>query len=273
METLVINLDRRRDRWEAFQESIAELNIPYTRISAVDGRAIDKPKHHLSPWMHLTHEPGKFNIRSTVGCFLSHRKCWQHVVANGLEHALVLEDDATPTPASGAFLQAFKRGPAGLDWIKLHVNRHPDRRDRQVDLNFSIAGNELCVDLSGSKSNNAYIISGAGARKALGMTRLLAPIDHVEWLHATQGLVFAQTRSNVFEPGNLYSSDITETPRASLWRLPATARIRLVRATAGRQILRSNLRKARQKVAAQTRTLHDSDDLVALARGSFTGEP
>lgn len=114
-----------------------------------------------------------------------------------------------------------------------------------------VSGIELCVDVSGSKSTGAYIITNEGAQKALGYNKLLAPIDHVEWLHLRHGLIHAQTHENIFEPLSGNGSTITPVlGNFILRRLHHTARIAVVRATAGRVLLASNLRAARAAAIA-----------------------
>lgn len=94
MISLVINLKHSLTRLETFKATNSSVLKKIVRIEAVDGRKLTDKWQYLSRWMHLTHEPGKFNIMPAIGCFLSHRKCWQYVVDNDLPYALILEDDA-----------------------------------------------------------------------------------------------------------------------------------------------------------------------------------
>lgn len=157
MKALVINLDRNPERWAHVEAAMADVPADVERVSAVDGRLLTDKWQYLSRWMYLTHEPDKFNIMPAIGCFLSHRKCWQHVVDNDLPYALVLEDDTRPTPLTAPFLEAFKASPPPFDWVKLHVNRYGGR-DPQQPIGLSIGGVELCVNTYGSKSAGAYIV-------------------------------------------------------------------------------------------------------------------
>lgn len=252
MKTLVINLDAAVERWDRFRQSSQVPESDVVRVSAVDGRALPDKWAHLSKWMHLTHEPSKFNIMPAIGCFLSHRKCWSRIVEDQLPYALVLEDDARASQLAGQFTSEYEAKAPAIDWLKLCVHRHRDRVDSQVDINLNIAGVELCVDMRGSKSTAAYIITNHGARKALGMTKILAPIDHLEWLHARQGLLFAQTRTNLFELDAEMESTISPQNTTSILRLPAIMRIGLVRCTIGRRQLKANLAAIRQAVASNS---------------------
>lgn len=247
MKRLVINLDRSADRWDRFLTVNSAYLDDIHRINAVDGRLLTDKWRYLSRWMHLTHEPNKFNIMPAIGCFLSHRKAWQYVVDEHLPYALVLEDDAILTNRTAEFLEAYEANPPPIDWIKLHVHRRISRTKQEM-IDLKISGLELCVDMAGSKSNAAYIINYAGAQKALAIEKLLAPVDHVEWLHVLHSLVFAQTSKNVVEVDGALESSITGHAGHSLRRIPNIMRIGLVRHTIGSMALASNLRAAKQAV-------------------------
>jgi GR25 family glycosyltransferase involved in LPS biosynthesis len=205
--------------------------------------------------MYLTHESNKFNIMPAIGCFLSHRKCWQYVVDNDLPYSLILEDDIAPTPLTGPFLEAFEANPPPFDWLKLHVNRYAGR-DPQRPIGLDIGGIELCANTGGSKSNGAYVVSNAGAQKLLTVERLLAPVDHVEWFHLSALIVFAQTEHNIFDWAHGLGTNISPDRGNILQRLPAIARIGLVRKTLGKALGYSNL-KAATAIAQQHRKGRD----------------
>lgn len=245
MKSLVINLSKSTDRWELFLRANSCNLVDIQRIEAVDGRLLTDKWKYLSRWIYLIHEPNKFNIMPAIGCFLSHRKAWQYVLDHDLPHALILEDDARVTDLTTDFLTAYEANPPPFDWVKLHVHRRI-ARTRQEPLGIQLAGVELCVDMAGSKSNAAYIITNAGARKALAMARLRAPVDHLEWLYAVYSVIFVQTWTNVMEVDSALTSNITVCPRRSLWRAPAMVRIWLVRHTAFGALLKSNLKVTRE---------------------------
>ena len=81
---VVVNLDRRPDRWAAFQEHIESIDWPFRkpeRFRAVDGRSV-KP-------------PGWFKCGGGAwGCLQSHVRILETAMMDGLQSILVLEDDA-----------------------------------------------------------------------------------------------------------------------------------------------------------------------------------
>ncbi len=92
MEIFVINLDRRPDRLEFIQQQLQNLNLSFTRISAVDGKQVDedeipfdRKKFYLSAKREIT--PGE------IGCAMSHRAIFKRMIDQSIPYALVLEDD------------------------------------------------------------------------------------------------------------------------------------------------------------------------------------
>ena len=97
----VINLDRRRDRWQYVSAHLRARGLQhFTRVSAVDGRALPAGSLDLlSPrarelirrrrrWHHEEmHELG------SVGAALSHLGLWQRLADTADERWLILEDD------------------------------------------------------------------------------------------------------------------------------------------------------------------------------------
>lgn len=107
LQPVIINLDRRPDRWAKVVSALARVGI--TRVSkcmAVDGATLseqallelvdgayavsDRPTSHTQ----LT--------RPAIGCFLSHLTIWKRFLAGDGDHLVVLEDDAVPSPGYSA---------------------------------------------------------------------------------------------------------------------------------------------------------------------------
>lgn len=72
------------------EEQLQTLGLAYDFVEAVDGRELRLPDPDLvdpalssQPWF----RPGM------AGCGLSHRRAWESVLAEGLDRALILEDD------------------------------------------------------------------------------------------------------------------------------------------------------------------------------------
>jgi glycosyl transferase, family 25 len=91
--TWLINLERATERRAAMQARMARLGIPYRLFKAVDGRAeatlleqtVDRAAYERNTGSQLL--PGK------VGCYQSHLRVWQELIASEHPVALILEDD------------------------------------------------------------------------------------------------------------------------------------------------------------------------------------
>lgn len=94
MLTYLINLDRSPQRLEKTSAILSSWNIAYTRIPAVDGRQISP--QDLSTIQQPFSERRYFLKDMTpgeIGCFLSHKKCWEHLVDSAEDWAFICEDD------------------------------------------------------------------------------------------------------------------------------------------------------------------------------------
>ena len=82
-----INLDRSTDRKEILEKTLIECNINNTRISAIDGKKINREDFQE-----------KYNFATTVSlnemaCAMSHYKAIQTAYDNNDEYAIIMEDD------------------------------------------------------------------------------------------------------------------------------------------------------------------------------------
>lgn len=83
-----INLERSERRRSIMQTELDRYNLNHIRIEAVDGNKIDLEEYNKN---YTINE--KMN-NYEIACTLSHMKAIQHCYDQGLEYALILEDDA-----------------------------------------------------------------------------------------------------------------------------------------------------------------------------------
>ena len=89
MKTVVVNLDRRKDRWENFIKKEEAKFLCYERFSAVDGSKL-KPTEQLQ----RIFEGNDYNMRQgMVGCALSHIKLAIELVQSSYDIYCIFEDD------------------------------------------------------------------------------------------------------------------------------------------------------------------------------------
>ena len=92
MLRLVVNLNRSPERWKAIKTQLDRLKIPVERLEAVDGKLLsEEVVGNLTSSVHFS--MGRELERGEIGCFLSHRKCWERLLDTDEKYALVLEDD------------------------------------------------------------------------------------------------------------------------------------------------------------------------------------
>lgn len=98
----VINLDRSTARMARMAAQCASLDIPFTRVPAVDGARVtpETLKKVATPLCQKVCTP------SMVGCALSHMKVWKTAAQLGHQRTLVMEDDAALEPG---FVEGLRR--------------------------------------------------------------------------------------------------------------------------------------------------------------------
>lgn len=118
---VVINLDRRPDRWDRLKRHLSEVGWPFRwpeRVQAVDGRLARPPK-----WWRAG--------APAWGCHQSHLRVLEQAIQGQLNSILVLEDDVCFTPKFRQQVEAFlEELPQGWHQIYLggqHIraSKHP----------------------------------------------------------------------------------------------------------------------------------------------------
>ena len=100
----VIHLERSLGRDRNLTKILSVMPVPAQVHSATDGSSLGNAKilEVYKRWLHLPKYP--FELRSAeIGTFLSHRSCWMRLLAEGVDAALILEDDI-------GFDETFLRG-------------------------------------------------------------------------------------------------------------------------------------------------------------------
>jgi glycosyl transferase family 25 len=113
LPTYLINLDHRPDRLVAAGVAAANMGINFTRVSAVDTRhQTEFTKDKVSPDAAESIKRG-YRLEhhelsaGSVGCYLSHMKCWELIKASGAPAGLVFEDDIVYSGTQEEFNRAL----------------------------------------------------------------------------------------------------------------------------------------------------------------------
>lgn len=184
----VINLARADQRLAEFKSGMADHQWQVAVFTAIDRRdlvvAESGPthkvvRHRSDTSIRLHHAPnrsGKLSLSlGHIACALSHIALWKKVVAEGLPHACIFEDDAQivrawwhrPWPATADFVFLSDRVPGlvphhikSTDKLDAHLAEHP------------------YIPLAPGCGTEAYIVTQQGAQKALAiMAGMYLPVD------------------------------------------------------------------------------------------------
>ncbi len=98
IDLYVINLDKRKDRWEHIIKTFNIPDINLIRVQAVESE----------------------NKKGWIGCFESHKKCIRIAKEQGLKNIMVIEDDCLPLDTD---INIFK---SRLVTIKNYLDTHDD---------------------------------------------------------------------------------------------------------------------------------------------------
>jgi glycosyl transferase family 25 len=175
-KVFLINLDSSTERFTFMDEQLKQLGIEYQRISAVYGKDlhdIDIAKVY-DPQTNLQKYDKKLNL-GEIGCYLSHVQCWQMIIEQQLDYALILEDDSILDPALMTVIQHINNLSADWDYIKLCHGRKPKGIVKSIvlDERFSLS---TCLKLPAS--TRGQCVSFAGAQKLLATAYPIArPVD------------------------------------------------------------------------------------------------
>lgn len=93
IDTFYINLDHRVDRRESIESQLSALNIKAQRVSASVGRELIQEQKSFVNLEDFYCLMKRCISDGEIGCALSHRRIWQHIVDKNIDYTLVLEDD------------------------------------------------------------------------------------------------------------------------------------------------------------------------------------
>lgn len=142
------------------------LDIDFHRIRAVNGAEFSIAE------LNRLGSDGRRRPGETA-CFLSHRKCWQHVVDEALPCAAILEDDLHIGNDAHTIFGNGDWIPDGSDIIKIETMNRPIHMDKAP---VAIVGKRGLHRLRGTHTGSGgYILTQQGARKLLDLSK---SIDH-----------------------------------------------------------------------------------------------
>lgn len=157
-----INLARDTERRQRLETELARQGLQGTRFEAVwwaDLSAAEQQQLYSAELNQRQYHATLVN--GEKGCYASHLRLWQQLLASGAPAMVVLEDDVGLKDGFAALLEAISQRPQPWDMVKLIGREHDTFRARAP-----LAPGVEWVDYQRIPSMTAgYAISRAGAQK------------------------------------------------------------------------------------------------------------
>lgn len=136
--------------------------------------------------LHQPHYPFPLSP-GEVGCFLSHRRCWQHIVDAGWDYALIVEDDlALEAGPWGETLALLADHASSDSFIRLPAKR----REASREVIAQQGQCKLFLPKVIGLQTVAQVVGRAAAKRLLAVTEVLdRPVDtflQMHWIHGQQ---------------------------------------------------------------------------------------
>ena len=172
MHAYVINLARSPDRRAHITAELKKTGVDYEIITAVDGRDLDLSDNAIvDPSLPTLTQflPG------TAGAALSHLRVYSKIIADGLDEALVLEDDVTLPADLGSLADAIADQLTGAEVALLSIDsRDPCKMSREGAIHLPSARLlALPIDVYRPRSGGAYIITREACER---MIKFVLPV-------------------------------------------------------------------------------------------------
>ena len=173
---LIINLDSSFKRLTSIKNQCEQLGIGFERVRAVQGNKI--PPEEKSRIYNVETNKQKYYKLLTdgeIGCYFSHTLCWQKILDDDLDFALVLEDDAILHSTLPKYISEIAKLNTNWDYIKLSHGR----KKKHIEKTIALTGDLLlgtCAKLPSTCSGQ--FISKSGAKKLLSTAFPISrPVD------------------------------------------------------------------------------------------------
>jgi glycosyl transferase family 25 len=171
----VINLERSPDRLEKISEQLQQLNLPFERVTAIDGKLATPEQSQCLDLSLYKKRHGKLPTPGELGCYLSHYKAICMAANSDQRFSLILEDDAILSAGLSRSLNALAAVATHWDLVKLSgVHSGTPIRVRTLS-----TGENLSVLLTKCTGASAYLINKKASMVLRdGLLPMGLPIDH-----------------------------------------------------------------------------------------------
>lgn len=193
IQTYLINLDSSHERLAQADQQLVAYNLPYQRVSAVDGRQLDVHTYTNYDSKKAHALMGRDLLGAEIGCYLSHLRCVETFLASDADFAIVLEDDLR---VDHDFMQDIQQSIEWLnqhqyDWYLMNIGTNKKKFSKLLQL---FRSHQLRKSYYFPVLTLGLVWSRRGAQQFLNdQTKIATPIDVTlqSWLTAnTKGLSF-----------------------------------------------------------------------------------
>lgn len=179
MKTLVISLERIKERRNYILEHSKEHGLDFVLIDAVDGTLL--PDTEIVQMLDVD-ELKKYDWilkKGEIGCVLSHRKAYQYIIDNNLKSALIIEDDVVLPANINEIIRDIDHSLLENEVVLLYYGSFKPCRLSTVGKTDLHTNASLVYPIELTLSTTvAYIISNTAAKNMLNTNKpILVPAD------------------------------------------------------------------------------------------------
>lgn len=186
MKFLIINLKKATQRKEYISQLCQKYKLDYEIIEAVEGKVISKEEYlNIVDYDKMLNFHKRKLGLGELGCSLSHRKCYEKILQEDINHAIILEDDAYFDERLLNFLKYANEFPKDLELLLLGHQRQVYNDDGfRIESPYSrrfvkkIANYKIRRLIGRGNGTYGYFITKSGALKLLShLEKIYLPID------------------------------------------------------------------------------------------------
>lgn len=172
----VINLDSNLERLNFMKKQCDRLGLEFERIAAIRGRdlTVEQRKECYSIEAN-TRSYDSLLTDGEIGCYLSHIHCWQKIIEEDLECALILEDDAELLDTLPMYVEKLIKNNKLWDYVELSHGSKIRPAQKLYALGDQL---QLATRLRLNSTTTAQLVSYQGAQKLLKSSKpIKRPVD------------------------------------------------------------------------------------------------
>lgn len=204
---IIISLATATARRAAIAAQLQAMNVAYSFFDGVVGADVDMANHpaYARTLRHLFF--GRDLAKGEFGCLLSHRGVCEHIVANDIPCAIVLEDDAIVSPDFPAVVEALQRSPVKWDMVRFLGRAKVYRKARFIAPLFGKY--EITRPAGTPGGAYGYMLTRHAAKRLLKcLRRNFLPVDTVHGQVWRTGLEALAVRPSPVLPDEVVPSSI-----------------------------------------------------------------